>query len=269
MVAAAVAVIAGAQPLVALRLGVAMLALQAGIGSANDLIDAPSDAVAKPSKPIPAGLVDERTAEIVMMAALAVGLALAALSGLTVLGVGVLGTAIGLVYDIRLKGTPWSWLPFALGVPLLPLFGWLGSGAPLPPALLLAVALAVPAGAALAVANAIADVEADTASGRASIATALGPERAWTCGAALQTAVVAASVVALLASGWPRAGDTDVAARVGLVASGLIASAAVVGLGLVLGRSRDASLAGRGWELQAVGLGCLAVVWLLAIPLRG
>ena len=30
------------------------------------------------------------------------------------------------------KGTAWSWLPFALGIPLLPVFGWLGAAGSLP-----------------------------------------------------------------------------------------------------------------------------------------
>ena len=44
----------------AVRLGVSMTALQASIGILNDVVDAPRDAGRKPSKPIPAGLVDAR-----------------------------------------------------------------------------------------------------------------------------------------------------------------------------------------------------------------
>lgn len=242
-----------------------MLALQAGIGSANDLIDAPADAKGKPAKPIPAGLVDERTAERGMMALLGLGLALSALSGPLVLGIALLGTGIGLAYDIRLKGTAWSWAAFALGVPLLPLFGWVGSGERVPSALLVAVALAIPAGAALAIANTIADVRADASAGRQSIATVMGPDRAWAVGAILQAAVLAASVVALLVSGsLAGASGFD-----GAAFAGLVACAGTVSVGLILGRSRDPSIAGHGWELQAVGLACLAVVWLLVMPVRG
>ena len=35
--------------------------------------------------------------------------------------------AIGYGYDLRFKGTAWSWLPFAVGIPLLPVFGWVGA----------------------------------------------------------------------------------------------------------------------------------------------
>jgi 4-hydroxybenzoate polyprenyltransferase len=264
VVVGAVALLAGASPPIALRLGAAMLALQAGIGAANDLIDAPSDAVAKPRKPIASGRIDELAAERVVMAALAIGLALSALSGLGVLGLALVGTAIGLAYDLRLKGTPWSWLGFALGVPLLPLYGWVGTGSPIPGALLLVVALAVPAGAALAIANALADAASDTPAGTASVATALGRDRAWLLGTLLQVVVVGASVGALGAPGWfGSAGGIDAIAAAALAGSGL-----VIALGLTLGRSRDPSLAGRGWELQALGLGCLAIAWLGAVPLR-
>ena len=35
--------------------------------------------------------------------------------------------AIGYGYDLVAKGTAWSWLPFAVGIPILPVYGWLGA----------------------------------------------------------------------------------------------------------------------------------------------
>ena len=46
----------------AVGLAVAMAALQASIGAANDVVDVAADAQAKPDKPIPAGLVSRRPA---------------------------------------------------------------------------------------------------------------------------------------------------------------------------------------------------------------
>src|SRR6476660_3407010 len=57
LVVAAVATVAGADAPTAVRLGIAMTALQASIGSLNDVVDAPRDAGHKPGKPISAGLV--------------------------------------------------------------------------------------------------------------------------------------------------------------------------------------------------------------------
>ena len=51
-------------------------------------------------------------------------------------------SALGFAYDLRLKGTPISWLPFALGIPLLPLFAWLGATGAVPGAILVAAPLA-------------------------------------------------------------------------------------------------------------------------------
>ena len=72
------------------------------------------------------------------------------------------------------------------------------------------------------------------------------------------TAVVAAAVVASIHA--PSAGGPPVVA---LVALGV----ALVTLGLVLGRPGSTARARLGWELQAAGLGIVAVAWVLARPL--
>src|SRR6476469_6672903 len=64
VVVGAVALVAGADPAAALRLGVSMTALQASIGTVNDLVDVALDTGRKPGKPIPAGLVSIRGARI-------------------------------------------------------------------------------------------------------------------------------------------------------------------------------------------------------------
>jgi 4-hydroxybenzoate polyprenyltransferase len=47
-------------------------------------------------------------------------------------GLLALGTGLGLAYDLWLKRTPWSWLPYLLALPLLPIwvFAALGRGEP-------------------------------------------------------------------------------------------------------------------------------------------
>ena len=61
-------------------------------------------------------------------------LLLATPSGPGLLLVAGFGLAVGYAYDLVAKGTAWSWLPFALGLPLLPLFGWYGATGGLPAA---------------------------------------------------------------------------------------------------------------------------------------
>ena len=43
----------------------------------------------------------------------------------------------------------------------------------------------------------------------------------------------------------------------------------VIGLGIVVGRDLAPSRRERAWELEAVGVGLLAVAWLAGIPLAG
>ncbi len=142
-----------------------MLLLQFGIGAANDWADAAPDATARPAKPIPAGLIRRPVAARIAAGAAMGGLALAALAGLPALAVAAVGLATGLVYDLRLKRTRWSWLPYAVGIPLLPVFAWIGATGSLPASFAVLVPIAMVAGAALAVANAVADVEGDQARG--------------------------------------------------------------------------------------------------------
>jgi 4-hydroxybenzoate polyprenyltransferase len=249
-----VALLAGATIVDALRLAAAMTLLQAGIGAANDLVDAPRDAGLKPGKPIPAGVVRPRAAQAIAIGAFATGLALAIPSGAATVGLAVTVIAIGLVYDLRLKGTPLSWLPFAVGIPVLPLFGWLGTTGSLPPAFAVLIPAAVAAGTGLAIANGLADVERDRAAGVSSAAVALGRSRAWRLEAILLAAVASAAVgsAALLGA---------TAGKVLLVAvSGCLPLA-----GVLLGRSEEASRRERGWEIAAVGIAVLAIAWILVL----
>ena len=151
-----------------------MTSLQAAIGAVNDLADAPLDAV-KPRKPIPSGLV-RRVAAAVAIVAVVVG------SGCPSRGVGDGGyrrarASVRLAYDLWLKGTAWSWLPFALGIPLLPVYAWLGATGSLPRVAIL-VPVAVAAGAGLAIGNGLADAERDAAS-RASSRSRRRSARGW------------------------------------------------------------------------------------------
>jgi 4-hydroxybenzoate polyprenyltransferase len=257
VVSGAVALVAGALPGDALRLGIAMTALQFGIGATNDLVDAPRDAGHKPGKPIPAGLVARSVAAVVAVGAFAAGVVLATPSGPATVALAAAVIGIGLAYDLFLKGTAWSWLPFAVGIPILPVFGWVGAGTTLPPAFAVLLPIAVAAGAALAIANALVDVERDRAAGVRSVATALGFSRAWAILAGLVAGVVAMAVASAAIAGAP--GE-----RVLLVALAGILPLAGVGLGRGGGAARTARRE-RGWQLEALGMAALAVVWLWAL----
>lgn len=248
---AAFARLAGGDLLTIARLGISMTALQVSIGMLNDVIDAPHDAGHKPGKPIPAGLVTLSGARVGVIASAGVGLLLVAPSGPAATGLAVVVLAVGYGYDRFAKGTAWSWLPFAIGIPLLPVYGWLGSAATVPRSFAILVPAAVVAGAALAIGNARADLERDAAARVVSVATALGPERAWTAEAVLFAAVSAVALVTLF-----QAHPSPVAV------AGALAGVAVIGVGTWLGHHGDALRRERAWEAQAVGVAVLAAAWL-------
>ena len=236
-----------------------MLALQASIGALNDLVDTGRDAGAKAGKPIPRALVGPGAARWVVIGGLIAGLALAAPSGPATVVVAALGIVIGYLYDLRLSQTSWSWLPFALGVPLLPVFAWLGTTGSVPQALVTLLPIGVLAGAALALANALADVERDAAAGKPSVAVRLGRDRAW----AIQVAILAtASVLAVALLPVGRAGIPE-ATRLGLrfvVAAGC---AVLLGAALLVRRA-DPRWRERAWEIEAVAVALIGAAWLAA-----
>jgi 4-hydroxybenzoate polyprenyltransferase len=245
-----VALVAGGGVIVAAQLAAAMLFLQFAIGAVNDIVDAPADAGRVPPKPIPAGLVTMGEARGIAALSAAMGLVIAPQVGLATLFLGLLVLAVGAAYDLFAKGTPWSWLPFVIGIPILPVYGWLGATGSLPPSFAILIPMAMLAGAGLAVANARADLATDLASGTQSVATRLGAERSWWAGTGLLTAAVGLGLVGLVGAGVATASWGIVIGGVALVAVGL-------GLGLGEGHSRR-----RAWEVQAVGAAIAAIGWL-------
>jgi 4-hydroxybenzoate polyprenyltransferase len=258
LVAGAAAVAGGGDPATAARLAVSMVLLQASVGSLNDVIDAPSDAGRKPGKPIPAGLVRPAVATGIAAVAGAAGVLLAVPSGPTTVGLALVLLALGYAYDLWFKGTAWSWLPFALAIPLFPTYGWLGAAGALPPFWAVLLPTAVLAGTALALANAMVDVERDRAAGLESVATRLGRGRSRWVNLGLLAVVWLLAVATLGLAGelvpWGLAA----------LGGGLAAAAGWVVLG-----AEDPAARERGWEAQAVGVAVLAAGWLAAMVTGG
>ena len=233
-----------------------MTALQVSIGSLNDIVDAPRDSGRVPAKPIPGGLVSPAEARAVAVGGAAVGLVLAAASGTATVALAVVVLAIGYAYDLVFKGTAWSWLPFALGIPLLPVYGWLGAAGGMPASFAILLPVAVIAGAALAIANARADVERDEAAGVDSVATRLGTGRAWLVHAGLLGIVVVLAILTLVAQ--------DAAP---LATIGALGAAVLIATGVAVSRNADSAGRERAWEIEAIGVGLLAAAWLAGTTL--
>ena len=198
LVAGVAALAAGGDPSTAARLGLSMVLLQASVGSLNDAIDAPSDAGRKPGKPIPAGLVRPEAAKGIAAIAGVGGVLLAVPSGPATVALGLGLLALGYAYDLWFKGSAWSWLPFALAIPLFPTYGWLGAAGTLSSIWAVLLPTAVLAGTALALANAAVDVERDRAAGLESVATRLGRGRSRWLNIGLLGAVWAVMMLAVV-----------------------------------------------------------------------
>ncbi|UUU38396.1 UbiA family prenyltransferase [Streptomyces sp. NBC_00162] len=184
----------------------AVAAGQLSVGWCNDRADLRRDlAVGRRDKPLVAGAV--RPAAVTLAAALAL-LVCAPLSlagGLLAGTVHLVGVAAAWGYNLWLKGTAASWLPYALAFGLLPAFVTLGlPGAPWPPPWLTAAAALLGAGAHFA--NVLPDIADDLATGVVGLPQRLGARYSAALAAVLVLGSAAALVVGppgpVTAYGW-------------------------------------------------------------------
>ncbi|GEA88903.1 hypothetical protein CCE01nite_28520 [Cellulomonas cellasea] len=207
----------------------AVLAGQLSVGWSNDWIDAGRDlAVARPDKPVVAGLLDAGVLRRWAFGALAACVPLSFATGLVPGAVHVVAVASAWSYNAWLKRTVWSWAPYAVSFGLLLMFVALaqpGRGLPSAWGVLAASLLGVGAH----VANVLPDLEDDAATGVQGLPHRLGRKRA--TAVALGALLAAIAVVVLAPPGGP-----GTAAWVGAaVALGL----AVVAGGVALVRRRS------------------------------
>ncbi|MFG2982069.1 UbiA family prenyltransferase [Streptomyces sp. NPDC048258] len=172
----------------------AVAAGQLSVGWCNDRVDLRRDlAAGRRDKPLVAGTV--RPAAVTRAAALAllVCVPLSLACGLLAGAVHLVGVAAAWGYNLKLKGTAASWLPYALAFGLLPAFVTLGlPGAPWPPPWLTAAAALLGAGAHFA--NVLPDIADDLATGVVGLPQRLGARAS----AALAGLLVLASAAALV-----------------------------------------------------------------------
>jgi 4-hydroxybenzoate polyprenyltransferase len=176
---------------------------QLSIGWSNDYIDAERDqAVERSDKPLAAGTLAARTAGIAAVVALILTVALSALLGWPG-GAAVVGTAAcGWAYNLGLKATALSWLPYAIAFGLLPAVVTLSDSPPRwPPAWALTAGALL--GVAAHLANALPDLRDDDATGIRGLPHRLGAKTTALTGAGL---LLAASAVILFGSAGGQAG---------------------------------------------------------------
>ncbi|MFI7537631.1 UbiA family prenyltransferase [Streptosporangium sp. NPDC049376] len=143
----------------------AVLTGQLSIGWCNDAADAARDTAAgRTGKPVAEGLLAARTVWAAAWTALALCVPLSLAFGPVAGGVHLTGVAAAWAYDLGLKATVFSWLPYAVGFGSLPPFVTLGlPGAPWPAWWAVLAAALLGCGAHLA--NVLPDIQDDLAAG--------------------------------------------------------------------------------------------------------
>ena len=204
--AAVTAITAGLCALAGLPFGTSVLVTatifvgQLSIGWSNDYLDASRDSDAhRIDKPIAAGTIERHVAGIAAIAALSSTIVLAAWLGWPA-GLAALGTTLcGWAYNLGVKATVLSWLPYAIAFGFLPAVATLASEPPRWPAPWVMVAAAL-LGVAAHFANVLPDLDVDNASGIRGL-----PQRIGARATAITAAVLlaCASTVALVGPGAP------------------------------------------------------------------
>jgi 4-hydroxybenzoate polyprenyltransferase len=196
----------------------AVLTGQLSIGWCNDAVDAARDAAAgRTGKPVVAGLVSVRAVWAAAVVALALCVPLSFGSGPAAGAAHLIGVGAAWAYNLKVKATTLSWLPYAIGFGVLPAFVAFGlPGRPWPAWWAVAAAALLGCGAHLA--NVLPDIAGDLATGVRGWPQRLGPARARGL-----TPVPLLAASALLVFGPP--GPSEAAAWAGLVVVAVISAA--------------------------------------------
>lgn len=221
LLATAVAVAAGRDLIGCVLVLAAVLTGQLSIGWCNDLVDRGRDVAAgRADKPLVTGAVTVRAVAVGAGVAAALCVPLSLASGWRAGVCHLAGVAGGWAYDLGLKRTLLSWLPYAASFALLVAFLVLGlPGHPAPHGWLLAAGALLGVGAHFL--NTVPDIDADRAAGVRGLPQRVGPVVSRAAGAVLLAA--AAACVVLGPSGPPPAWALG-----GLVAAVALAVAAAV-----------------------------------------
>jgi 4-hydroxybenzoate polyprenyltransferase len=247
--AGALAAGAGASAGRSLAVAAAVGTGQLSVGWSNDWIDAARDvAVGRSDKPVAGGLVSAatvgRAAGVAAVACVVLSFALGWRAGLT----HVAAVAVAWAYNVRLKSSVWSWVPYAVSFALLACVVTLALPSPVVPAGWAVVAAGL-LGVGAHLANVLPDLEDDAATGVHGLPHRLGRTRT-----SLLAPVVLVAATALVVAGPP--GPPTATAWTGAVAAAGLAVTAVV---VALRRTRS-----RVPFTAAIGVAAVDVVLLVA-----
>ncbi len=196
---------------------------QLSIGWSNDYLDAERDrSVHRSDKPVAAGAVSQRVAAVAAAVALIVTLALSAALGWPGGAAALVIVLCGWLYNLGLKATLLSWLPYAIAFGTLPAVATLSVSPPRWPA-----PWALTAGALLGVAahlaNVLPDLRDDASTGVRGLPHRLGARATSLTAAAI---LLAASAAILFGPGGQPSGWRGAGFVVALLVAGIAAAAA-------------------------------------------
>lgn len=240
---------------VLVRMLLAMFCVQAAIGATNDLFDRELDAATKPWKPLVSGAVSPSISVAVIAMLIITSVVLGATLGAGSFVLLMLGLACGLAYDVRLKRTPWSALPFMVAIPTLPAWVWVTTGE-WERDLWWIVPIGALAGLSLHLANTLPDLHADARHGIRGLAHRLGARRA----AAVAWSSFALALALTLALGPLLDYDPSVYAPAALVGVACLAASV-----LLFALKRDDAALQFGFGAIAAGTVIVAAGWLGAM----
>jgi 4-hydroxybenzoate polyprenyltransferase len=246
--AAALATVAGAPSNVAAQVALTMLGVHTFIGATNDYVDRHRDE-GRSDKPLARGQLPPRAALLMAAAGLTTGLTAAAQVSALTLVLAVLGAFVGFTYNVWMKHTALSWLPFAVGVSIIPAFAWSTVSSEIPAPILTLSLVALPGGAALALQNSLADRALDAERGVRSAAVRLGEARALGALVALHAVAFAALLLTAPSSTSPLL----------LFIAGLLLLVGTAG-----SATRSRWVRQRAWEICAAALALAALTVALA-----
>jgi 4-hydroxybenzoate polyprenyltransferase len=228
----------------------AMILQQAAVSLHNNWCDRDLDARTKPWRAIPRGLVPAPAVRDWSLLLAAASLVVAACIGWRVLLADAVFLAAGFAYNAGLKRTIWSWVPFVVGFPAVPLGAWAAVGA-VPPLWWTVYLVGLPATLAIHLADTLPDIRADVAAGVWGIAHRLGETTARRLALGLLIVAAAPAAAAWLVWGHPAA----------------IASSAVCLFLTVCGAIAHTPARARLALISAAVVA--AVGWVLAVPAAG
>ncbi len=237
------------------RMLLLMLFAQSAIGIVNDVCDRELDAATKPWKPIAAGIVSSEVALAAAAALIAAVITIGVTLGAASLALALLGLACGLAYDLRLKRTVFSAVPYVIAIPTLPLWVWATVGE-WRDALWWLMPIGALIGLALHLQNTMPDLDDDRAHGVEGLAHRLGPVRS------IVVAWISFGIALTASAALAPALDYDLRPYLAAVSIGGACLAVSVGAYAV---RRDEAALQLGFGLLAIGAAVLATGWLAAV----